>query len=49
MSEPPSFQQSPAPTNWYYCEAAQAYDPYAQRRPGGWLTVGPPAATEPER
>jgi len=36
-------QQSPAPTYWYYCADAQAYYPYVQQCPGGWLTVVPNA------
>ena len=36
-------QQPPAPTYWYYCADAQAYYPYVQQCPGGWLTVVPNA------
>ena len=49
VAEPLSFiQQSPPPNYWYYCEAAKAYYPYVQQCPAGWLTVVPPAATEPQ-
>jgi hypothetical protein len=47
-TEPQTYiQQSPAPTNWYYCESARGYYPYVQQCPGGWLTVVPPTGTEP--
>jgi hypothetical protein len=29
------------PYYWYYCEGAQAYYPYVQQCPGGWLQVVP--------
>jgi hypothetical protein len=36
QQEPPS----PAtPTYWYYCADSNAYYPYTQQCPGGWLKV----------
>ena len=50
VSEPQSYIQQPVPTNyWYYCEGAQAYYPYVQQCPGGWLTVVPQTPPEPPR
>jgi hypothetical protein len=40
---PVSVQQPTAPAYWYYCADAQAYYPYVQQCPGGWLTVVPNA------
>lgn len=45
---PVVIQQSPPvyiqqePYYWYYCTSAQAYYPYVQQCPGGWLKVVPP-------
>jgi hypothetical protein len=36
-------QQPAAPPYWYYCPDANAYYPYVQQCPGGWLTVVPNA------
>jgi len=36
-------EATPEPYYWYYCQSAQAYYPYAQQCPGGWLKVVPPA------
>jgi hypothetical protein len=45
---PPVYYPAPAPppVYWYYCRESQAYYPYVQECPGGWLTVVPPG---PER
>jgi hypothetical protein len=44
-SEPQVSVQRPssaaAPTYWYYCVDTQAYYPYTQQCPGGWLKVAP--------
>jgi hypothetical protein len=38
----PEQQSSPAaPAYWYYCVNANAYYPYTQQCPGGWLKVVP--------
>lgn len=47
--EPQSYIQSPAPSYWYFCESSQAYYPYVQQCPGGWLTVTPSTGSEPQR
>jgi hypothetical protein len=31
------------PYYWYYCEGAQAYYPYVQQCPAGWMKVVPPS------
>lgn len=47
--DPPTYiEQAPEPSYWYYCESARGYYPYVQQCPGGWLTVVPPATTEPK-
>lgn len=46
QQSPPVYIQQPAPAEpyyWYYCEGAQAYYPYVQQCPGGWMKVVPPA------
>ena len=47
VQQPPVYVQ-PAPTPeepqyWYYCQKSQAYYPYVQQCPGGWMKVVPPA------
>ena len=51
---PPVVIQQPAPINaepappapepyyWYYCQERQAYYPYVQQCPNGWMKVVPP-------
>jgi hypothetical protein len=49
----PVYQQAPQvyvqqngqtePYYWYYCEGAQAYYPYVQQCPAGWMKVVPPS------
>ena len=48
-AEPQTYIEQPAPSYWYYCEAAKAYYPYVRECPGGWLTVAPQAAPEPQK
>ena len=51
VTEPQSYIQqvpvaepaAPAPSYWYYCEGAQAYYPYVQQCPAGWMKVVPPS------
>ncbi|MGH7312490.1 MAG: hypothetical protein ACREJV_04900 [Candidatus Rokuibacteriota bacterium] len=45
QQSPPVYiqQDTPAePYYWYYCESAQAYYPYVQQCPNGWMKVVPP-------
>lgn len=50
LPEPVVVQPAPQPTaqNWYYCDSAKAYYPYAQSCPEGWRSVPatPPANTQ---
>lgn len=32
---------APQPNYWYFCQASQAYYPYVQECPGGWVAVPP--------
>jgi hypothetical protein len=47
QSPPVYVQQEASPGQpqyyWYYCEAAEAYYPYARQCPGGWTKVVPPS------
>jgi hypothetical protein len=49
---PPVYTQQGAPAEpyyWYYCESAQAYYPYVQQCPSGWMKVVPtPEGAKPE-
>lgn len=47
--EPIIVQPQPAAQNWYYCDSAQAYYPYAQSCAEGWRAVPatPTAAAQP--
>jgi hypothetical protein len=54
-AQPPTFvQQEQGPASyWYYCQASQAYYPWVNECPGGWLQVvpqpAPPAPGAPPR
>jgi hypothetical protein len=47
---PPAYTQQGQPAEpyyWYYCEGAQAYYPYVQQCPAGWMKVVPTPANGP--
>ena len=51
-SSPPVYIQREAPPQaqsqyWYYCQGSQAYYPYVNECPGGWLQVVPQASPPP--
>jgi hypothetical protein len=51
QQSPPVYiqQDQPAePHYWYYCEGAQAYYPYVQQCPNGWMKVVPTPANGPK-
>jgi hypothetical protein len=41
-------EQQAEPYYWYYCEGAQAYYPYVQQCPNGWMKVVPTPANGPK-
>jgi hypothetical protein len=41
-------QQQAEPYYWYYCEGAQAYYPYVQQCPNGWMKVVPTPTNGPK-
>ncbi len=52
QSSPSAFVQQEPPTQapasyWYYCQASQAFYPYVNECPGGWLQVVPQPSPPP--